>query len=343
MAGVKQRKSKKEAAAQKQLDRLFQNALAKSRRKDAKDRAKTLRQNQKEMNLLRRKQKRVKRDLSQIKFPHWWKERAFIQRLAENKIRIEEQKAAVWYEAARRRPEVQKAWLKGQSLAGDNGWQYFTGWVVTNLLRSWPELEPVTKRSIIKSSYSQWSVPPEGCSTFPTDKAEQVRVAMQVLRLPESNDPDAAQRFVEHARRFADQGFLIVAVDKKQNQAVRAAFEAIGKLPPTFRKADLKEVVFHHLPPDISDTDRQVLAGKQKKGTLTQKDFGDLWRKYSKPTNNLHAEWQKTAEVQERVFHKRQRRGKLIEETQFNFENICRQLESFDNGTISDFINAVRL
>ena len=66
-----------------------------------------------------------KRDLTQIRFPHWWKERTFIQRLTENQISIEEQKAAVWYEAARRSTEVQKAWLEGKFLFGDNGWQAF--------------------------------------------------------------------------------------------------------------------------------------------------------------------------------------------------------------------------
>jgi hypothetical protein len=284
------------------------------------------------------------RDLSQIRFSHWWKDRAFIQRLTENQIPIEEQKAAVWYEAARRRQEVQQAWIKGEFLFNANGWQSFTGWVVNNLPKSWPELDDITKPGIIKSSYSPWSVPPEGFSTFPTDKGEQMKVAMQVLRLPEKFESfDGAKKFLEYARKFVDAGFEIVAVDKKQNQAVRAAFEAIEELPPTFRKADLKEIMFHHLPSDISDSDRQELAEKQKKGILTKQDLDELWSKYIKPTSNLHAAWSKTATVQERVFHKRQRNGKLIEGIQFNFENICHQLESFDNGTISDFINAVRL
>jgi hypothetical protein len=337
----------KRKSVQKQLDRLFQSALAKSRREDAKERAKIFRQNQKEMNLLRRKQKQIKRDLSQINFSsqHWWKQQPWKEQFTNSaKTSLEEQKAAVWYEAARRRLEVQKAWLKGQFSFCANGWQYFTGWVVINLPKSWPELDDITKRGIIKSSYSPWSVPPEGFSTFPTDKAEQMKVAMQVLRLPEKFESfDGAKKFLEYARKFVDAGFEIVAVDKKQNQAVRAAFEAIEKLPPTFRAADRKEVMFHHLPPDISDSDKQELEKKQKNGTLTKKDLDELWHKYIKPTNDLRTPWHKTATVQERVFHKRQRNGKLIEEIQFNFESICRQLESFDNGTISDFINAVRL
>jgi hypothetical protein len=57
--------------------------------------------------------------LSQSQFPHWWKDRVFRQRFFANEIPIEEQKAAVWYEAARRRPEVKQAWLEGKCLLGD--------------------------------------------------------------------------------------------------------------------------------------------------------------------------------------------------------------------------------
>ncbi len=223
--------------------------------------------------------KPVKRVQSQIKFSHWWKDRDFIQRFTEGQIPIEEQKAAVWYEAARRHREVQRAWREGKFNFGDDGWQEFTIWVVLNLPRCWPELDRLTKQGIIEASYSPWSIPPEGYSTFPTDKEIQGKVSMQVLRLPEPNEPpDAAQRFVEHARRFEDAGFLIVAVDKKQNQAVRAAFEAIEELPPTFRKADVRQVIVDHLPTNISDADRQAWAEKKRQGTLTQQDFDELWR-----------------------------------------------------------------
>src|ERR1044071_8500526 len=44
-----------------------------------------------------------KRDLSQIRFPHWWRDGNWSQRREETGITIEEEKAAMWYEAARRR------------------------------------------------------------------------------------------------------------------------------------------------------------------------------------------------------------------------------------------------
>ena len=60
---------------------------------------------------------------------------------------------------------------------------------------------------------------------------------MQVLRLPPSDEPVAAQGFVKRARKFADAGFLIVAVDNKTAQSVRYACEAIADLPRSFRKS----------------------------------------------------------------------------------------------------------
>jgi hypothetical protein len=239
---------KSKVPTQRQFNRLFQSALAESRRKDAKEQAKLFRQNQKEMNLLRRKKKQIKRDLSQIKFPHWWKDSAFIQRLAEDKIPLEEQKAAVWYEAARRRHEVQEAWVKGQFLFGANGWQNFTGWVVENLPKSWPELDGITKGGLIKSSYSPWSVPPAGYSTFPSDEAEQIKVSMQVLHLPEAFENfDHAKRHLEYVRKFVDAGFKIVAVDNKTKQGIRYACKAIEALKRSVRKADVKKVILRDL------------------------------------------------------------------------------------------------
>ncbi|HEY3862123.1 MAG TPA: hypothetical protein VGO59_09565 [Verrucomicrobiae bacterium] len=286
------------------------------------------------------------RNLSQLNFAaqHWWKDRAFIQRLAEGDISIEEQKAAVWYEAARRRPEVQQAWLEGQFSLMANGWQFFTNYVVNYLIQSWLDLDTIQKASLIHVSYGPWSVPPEGYSTFPTHQEQQRKVAVQVLKLPDKNDADAAQRFVEHARQFADNGFVIVAVDKKQKQAIRAACAAIEALPPTFRKADFEQYVVYGVPPNISQADEQELKQKEKEGTLTNQYMDELWRKYPPPpTNNLSAPWHKIAEGRERVLHKRARKGKAIEGKKFNFESICHELEAFDTGCVSDFVNAVRL
>lgn len=328
-------------ASEEDLERILRLAVEQSKAAARKERNAKQREFKKSFP----QGKCVKRNLSQIELVHWWKDRAFIQRLTKNEIPIEEQKAAVWYEAVRRRPEVKKAWLEGKCFGGDNSWQHFTGYVLTTMPLPWPKLDPITKNRIMEASYSPLSVPPEGYSTFPTTKALQRKVSMQVLRLPESNnnDTNTAAQFIEQARRFAEAGFLIVAVDKKQNQAVRAAFEAIQALPPTFRKADLKRRVFHHFPPQISDADSKTLKDKHSKGALTHKDLCEIWLKYNKPSNALYAPWHQTAEVQERVIHKRLRQGKPIEERKFNFETICRQIEAHDAGKPSDFVRAVRL
>jgi len=297
------------------------------------------------------KREAIGRALPQIRFSaqHWWQADKYRQKRSETGLTIEEEKAAMWYEAARRRPEVQQARLEGKFLFGANGWQNFTGWVVNNLPKPWPKLDVITKQGIIEASYGPWSIPPQGYSTFPeTVRAEQQNAAMQILRLPESSDAEAAQGFVEHARRFVDAGFIIVAVDKKQNQALRFAFEAIKTLPPTFRKADLKHVISHRFPPDTTDEERRQLEEKERQGTLRQEDFDKLWQKHLKPINNLHAQWHQIAQVEDHVLHKRTRIGRtpgerLIEEKPFNFTDICRQLEDFDSGRHSDFVSRVRL
>src|SRR6266542_68367 len=335
-----------ETAQLDQGEPLTPSDLAKfARQRRAQEQARQRRERTILAQIKARHRKEPKRELSQLRFAsqHWWrdKDRASLTR---GGLSEDEAKASLIYEAMRRRPAVQQAWFEGKFLFGSNGWQVFTDFVVNYLPHSWPELDSITRQSIIEASYSPWSVPPEGYSTFPADKTEQRKVSMQVLRLPEPNDaPDAAQRFVEHARRFEAAGYLIVAVDKKQNQAVRAAFEAIEKLPPTFRAADLKEVMLHHSPPNISDADKQALAEKERQGTLTHQDFAEIWKKCIKPTSSLFAPWHTTAEVEERVFHKRKRQEKLIEEKPFNFESICRQLETHDSGQSSDFVNRLRL
>jgi hypothetical protein len=85
---------------------------------------------------MKTREKRERRAaLAAIKFSeqHWWKDQGFIQRLTENQISIEEQKAAVWYEAARRRSEVHKAFVEGKFSLVANGWQFFTNFVVNHL------------------------------------------------------------------------------------------------------------------------------------------------------------------------------------------------------------------
>jgi hypothetical protein len=121
------------------------------------------------------------------------------------------------------------------------------------------------------------------------DEAEQMKVSMKVLHLPEAFESfDHAKQHLEYVRKFVDADFEIVAVDNKTKQGIRYACKAIEALKRSVRKADVKKVILYHLPPDISGADRQEMAEKQRKGILTEQDFDELWSKYIKPTNNLH-------------------------------------------------------
>ena len=365
---MKRRESKKEAAARKEFDQVFERAIecghAEARREAEVKRRKWLKQS-------RRKRKLPKRDLSQINFQaqHWWTEHL----KKRDGMTIDEEKAALIYEAMRRRPEVQQAWLEGKFLFGENGWQHFTGWVVWNLPRSWPELDDMAKGGIIKAMHSPWFIPPQGYSTFPENpehapeklkgnerklweaKTKEQReaatkrcqqAAMQPLSLPKaSENSNAAKAFVEHAQKFVDAGFLIVAVDNKTKQGVRYACEAIEALRRSFRKADLRKERIAYLPPNISDTDKRAVEEKQLQGKFTQHDPDELSRKYTRPASNLYSPWHTVAEVRPIVLHKRKRGGKLVEEKSFNFVNICRELERMDLGRASqgDFVQRLRL
>ena len=285
----------------------------------------------------------AKRQLSEIKFTHWWRKKRGLTRAG---MEIDEAKAAMIYEAMRRRPEVQQAWLEGKFMLRDNGWPNFVIFVVQNLPTPWIELDTMTKQTFIECIAGPWFVPPKGYSTFPeTNKAEQRKAALQVLRLPATDDPDEALAFVKHARLFEDAGFLVMAVDNKTRQSVRCAGQAIEALSRSFRKADMKEVIVHKLPRNISAADSEKMERKQRQGNLTQKDFDKVWAKYRQPTSSLNAEWHVTAEVRQLITDKRQRKGGLIESKRFDFLRICRELEDFDagKGLHSGFVQSIRL
>ena len=98
--------------------------------------------------LWRSKEQTRLRDVSKIEFQsqHWWGDGKIFTRYKKDgkiqrKMHVHEMKAALIYEAMRRRREVHQAWLEGKFSFGANGWQHFTGWVVGYLPLSWPELK----------------------------------------------------------------------------------------------------------------------------------------------------------------------------------------------------------
>lgn len=293
---------------------------------------------------------------------------------------MDEEKAALIYEAMRRHPEVQRAWLKKQNLIGESGWQIFVGYVVIHLRQSWVELDEITRGAMRELIHSPWFVPPRGYSTFPDKSGSEKcrKAAMQVLRLPNpAESASAAQAFVTYAQKFVDAGFLIVAVDNKTKQGVRYAAEAIERLQRSFRKADLIEIATPHLPADLPQAEIDALEKKRKKGTLTHVDISAAWRthderrrkrefqevqqrltdgktiaeiNWEEETNQLRATetgggWQTLVSSKTGVMDKRERKGQLIESKAFDFIKICRELEQLDAGKIakSDFVSRLRL
>ncbi len=311
--------------------------------------------------LWRSKEQTRLRDVSKIEFKsqHWWGDGKIFAKFEKDgkiqrRMHVHEMKAALIYEAVRRRREVHQAWLDGEFSFGANGWQHFTGWVVNNLPLSWPELRdlhPIAAHGAIEAMLSPWFVPPMGYSTFP-DKSmpEQCEeVSVKLLRLPEKDDPAEAQAFIKYARQFADAGFIFLALDHKTNQsdayALRAFKKMLARLPHTFRKADLQHVIEIHLPEGTSEAEKQSLRKKERQGTLTRQDFDELWRKHLKPSSDPYGAWTVTETVHTVSTGKRKRGKTLAEEKRFDFPKLFAEIADLDNGKIpkSDFVERVRL
>ncbi len=375
----KLRNSKK---GEEDLDKQFA-AITKVLERAHRDRARELEARRNRMQQFSRiaaeaRRKLPKRDLSQLHFQgqHWWT----THRKKREEMTIDAEKAALIYEGFRRRPEVQQAWLEGNDLIGANGWQPFVGFAVMHLPKSWAELHEITQVTLLEEIHSPLFVPPRGYSTFPDKSSpEQCReAAMQVLRLPPPDDPELAQAFVKHARRFVDAGFLIVAVDNKTGQGVRYAAEAIQRLQRSFRKADMVDVEVAYIPDDLPQTECDALEKKRQDGTLTVHDISEAWSRSEQRRDEKHIRtrfasgkslaeineedwtkqiiqaetgdgWHPLVQCETRVTDKRERRRgpqvELIELKRFDFPRICRELEDLDAGKIahSEFVQRLRL
>ncbi len=262
-----------------------------------------------------------KRSLDQLCFNQWWRGEKTVEGRTRLVFRIpllsqmspEEQKASAWYEACRRRTEVQAAWLKGRC---EETWQEFTRLVVDNLPKTWTQLDPLTRDNLVEASYAPFAVPPKGISTFPKDIKKQREVSVQRLYLPATNDPAEAVAFVKHARRFQESGYLAFAVDCKTAKAVQAASEAItSEFVPSIRRQDIE------------------WKGRElKSATVADSEA-----------------WETFYEFQPFPLHKRtsnlRGRERISEGQIFKLQRVCREFESFDKalGFGSKFVESVRL
>ena len=364
---MKSCRGKKKTTLEKQLDRAWEEALAKDRREMAKELAEQQRQLRQICGSVEAKRGKLsKRDLSQINFQgqHWWGNGHIFQpRTAKDgtfqrKIAVDEAKAALIYEAMRRRPEVRQAWVEGKFGIGADGWQNFVGFVVMNLPKSWVELEEVTRRTLLKTVLSPFFIPPRGYSTFPDKSAPEKcrQAAMCIFRVPPSDDAGLAVAFVKCARKLADAGFLIVAVDNKTKQSIHYALQAIEVEPRSYRSNELLEVRIPQLSQEEqAERDRfweQWPAMKQKFDAEREASCIKLSKEDEERITELfvnsvliggHVNPREV--VTHMVTNKRMRKGHVVESRTFSFVKICREFEDLDSGKISqsDFVGRLRL
>lgn len=305
----------------------------------------------------------VKRKLSQIKFAsqHWWDDGKIFRPYKKNnkiqrKLAASHAKAALIYEALRRRKEVQDAWLQNESNQQVKDWQEFACMVIQHFPSCWQELDEMTRGRFVDLMQSPWFVPPLGYSTFP-DKSRSEdceRVTLQKLPpLGEMDNSSKAQDFIQYLKRLEDAGFIFVAIDHKSSQRDAYALNALRRLlrclPPTVRKQDLRFIIEHHLAPNISAEQRLALEEKGRQGILAPKNFDEAWLKSTAPTSNLYASWHTTATFREEITGKSKRKGNhgeiVVEEMRFDLPKLYTELANLDNGKIqqSDFVARLRL
>lgn len=305
--------------------------------------------------------KLTKRNILEIDFQaqHWWGDGRIFRRFKkggqiQRQMNVDEAKAALIYEAMRRHPDVQQAWINCDSASLTDGWQEFASLTANYLPYSWDMLEFITKETFLDLMHSPWFVPPKGYSTFP-DKSKVLECEKATLqKIPQLPAASYSLKpFVDYLRRFEEAGFIFVAIDHKSRHrdsyAINALRKLLAHLPPTCRKQDIELHLEHHLPPGIFDAEKLTLEEKQRNGAIKQKDLEDFYDKYTKPTRGLMIPWHEVATIREKQSGKRTRRTKkssaLVDEMRFDFPKLFAELADLDNGKRenSDFIARLRL
>ncbi len=269
--------------------------------------------------------KSEKRDCSQILLVHWWFEDARKKRFPASQERsIDEQKTALLYEAARRNPIVQKAWVDGYT-SHCVAWQPFIAKVLDTIKKPWSELcdTDVAGRVVAERSYFlnefPYLIPPRGYSFFPTilklakgSKGQEkdglnashnraMNAAVRILNPPSVDNIEGVElSFLNTLRQLKEQGFTILALDTKTQEARREAISKIKTLPTTYRKQDI-------------ELETSFLENGQV--------------------------------VINEVVKKRLRKDILVEEKKFDYYALCLELAKLDEGEIenSDFVSRIVL
>ena len=286
------------------------------------------------------------RNCSQIQITHWWyedtKKRTFP---ASQELSLDEQKAALLYEAVRRHPAVRKCWLEGHAshtATARLGWQPFIAKVLDTMRTPWNELcdECIDKgtgqrhatldRAFFLNEYPHL-IPPRGYSFFPeivkrkgnsaldASHKRAMKAAARTLRVPDSDaQAHVHSCYLKMLRGLQNEGFTILAIDTKTKEARREAIALIQELPQTHRARDITVQL------GVKRDSRGRPIGGEEPG------------KY-KLLNPL---------CLEKIVAKRRRgKGILVDEKLWDFEAICGELTDLDAGKIqkSDFVERIIL
>jgi hypothetical protein len=290
----------------------------------------------------RRKQAVVERSLSDINYKWWWRKHPSWSEVGA--LSLDEQKAAVFYEAFRRCQELKDAWLKGISgpkAMVDFGWQMFTATVLGNLPQTWIQL-PLSLRKAITTQQLPDMLPPVGYSVWPSEpfffdpqaippkddfetqeeydehwRAETLEqyhercrnLAAKIIVLPPMDDAsDDSSSFLKDLHKREANGFVLVAIDNKSHEAFNYAVQFLQrrfKSRRSYRAAD----IFWRWP---ENTDRGCIVAEVKA-------------------------------IGKRVKKNKDGQTVILEDKVFNFRELCKELEGYDKtGTPSDLMKRLR-
>jgi hypothetical protein len=315
------------------------------------------------------------RSLSEINHSHWWlTHQVWNDATAMSR---DEQKAAVFYEAYRRVPKIQDAWLKdirGPEAVWRFGWQMFVASVVQYLPKTWLELGwaknvflQYLPEMLPPAGYSVWPAKPEfkdkdgnkkkkkdlTPNELKTLKAYDERcrkLAVKFLCVPSMNRPmneQLALPFLKQITKLSDAGFVLVAIDNKTSEAFNYGIQLLQRYfkdRRLFRTAD----TYYEFPKETSpvssledDYARGYTWNEVSKMRKVQRDALGAAIAQQADAAAIHA-------VRYLIGKRPRKRGKgqadlIVEGKVFEFQKLCKGLESFDKtGVPSDLMELLR-
>ena len=190
-----------------------------------------------------------------------------------------------------------------------------------------------------RNAFLKLLCPPRGYSFFPTilksgakadidashKRAE--KAAVRPIRVPERKtgvpDHQTEEGYLKHLRQYQRNGFTLLAIDTRTNEAKRLAVDCIKRLPQTFRQCDRS--IEWGCPTDQADLIN--LDTEERRRTTLKKPVPIL------------------CEVLKKRTRKGRGRDTLVDEKLWDFERICNELADLDEGKIekSDFVERIIL